>query len=226
VKSESTPDLVSPILASLRADGFATIGSFASERLLPLCRLIGVPRGDVRDPRIVRALQPQPVGAARSNTLSSRYGTGPFPFHTEGAYWLTPPKFVVLYCVNPGGGARPTLLADSDSWQLDDSARGLLENAGWKVTARRPFLSSVFDRRGDRVRVRFDQECMVPFTADADSARTLLMQQLEQREGIEIRWSAYDLLVIDNERMLHGRGDTLIPDPDRILHRVLLSEVP
>jgi len=191
---------------------------------MPLCCALGVPRGDIRDPRKVRALQPQTPAEARINTLSSRYGTGPFPFHTETAYWFSPAKFLVLHCKNPGAGLRPTLLADTHSWQLGGQERSLLENAGWKIKARKPFLSSIFNTKAKRLRVRFDSECMAPFTNDANLAQTLIAQQLGRCNTITIHWSADDLLVIDNERMLHARGPTSIPDPDRTLHRVLISE--
>lgn len=223
-KSDLSTDLVAAILTDVRASGFAKIASFASHQLLPLCCALGVPRGDIRDSRKVRPLQPQSSGEARSNTLSSRYGTGPFPFHTETAYWFNPARFLVLHCENPGAGLRPTFLADTHSWQLGDQDRWLLENAGWKIKARKPFLSSILNMRTNRQRVRFDRECMAPFTNDANRAQNLLAQQLERCNAITIHWSAYDLLVIDNERMLHARGPTSAPDPDRTLYRVLISE--
>src|SRR5690242_15684363 len=72
----------------------------------------GTPVGETRSPEVLRTIRPQPVCAAPANTLSSRYGMGTFPFHTDTVYWRTPARFIPFHCVNTGSGGRPTLLLD------------------------------------------------------------------------------------------------------------------
>lgn len=217
--------LASTLLKDISEQGFYHGKGLSENRLLDLCRLLGRPRGDVRDPRLVRILKPQPVDSAPSNTLSSRYGTGAFPFHTETAYWYRPTRFLVLHCVSPGSGLRPTLLIDSRSFRFSNRERQILANAAWKVAARKTFLCSVFRTSAEKDCLRFDPECMVPFTNNAALARLVLLEQLEVCPRVSIAWEADDLLVIDNERMLHARGETKVPDLDRALRRVLVEEV-
>ena len=143
--TSSLPTLLTRLLSDVRQQGFHHSKCFPEERLLDLSRLLGSPRGDVRDPRIIRVLKPQVSDDAPSNTLSSRYGIGAFPFHTETAYWYRPARFLVLHCSNPGSGTRPTLLVDTRTWRLDDSERRLLANAAWKVSSKRVFLFSVLE---------------------------------------------------------------------------------
>lgn len=191
---------------------------------LPFAKLFGRPSGDTRDSNLVKQLLPQTPSEARPNTLSSRYGTGAFPFHTETAYWKTPARYVALYCSDPGAGKRPTVLVDSRSWELDRRSRLLLCNEVWKVVSGRTrFLCNVL-RNGDKMfAVRFDRECMRPAVSTKANAISLLDTLIAHATPIEIKWNKGDLLLFDNHRFLHSRGTSTVNDPDRRLLRILLA---
>ena len=47
-------------------------------------------------------------------SLTTKYGLGEFPFHTDVAYWTTPAKYLALYCIDPGRGKRKTRVINLD----------------------------------------------------------------------------------------------------------------
>ncbi len=106
-------------------------GFFVADRVSPdelpgIAATLGEVRMDPRSLEPIRNICPQLRAEAKPNTLSSRYGMGPFPFHTDVAHWLLSARFVILYCQQPGSGARPTLLLDSWSWDLSEAQRRAL----------------------------------------------------------------------------------------------------
>src|SRR6202000_1586974 len=98
---------------------------------------------------------------APRNTLSSRHGTGAFPFHTDGAHWREPPRFLILHCDDDGEATRPTLLCPVSL----SSAAGYsaFERDPWVVdTGKRCFLVTLAVRRGSPIQLRYDAACMRP----------------------------------------------------------------
>jgi L-asparagine oxygenase len=213
------------ILRELGERGFHHSSCLEAGDLLDLCAQLGRPRGDQRDPRIIRTLSPQEPVDAPANTLSSRYGLGAFPFHTEVAYWRRPARYVVLTCIDPGTGCRPTLLCDGGSWQLTSAERRSLAEGVWKVSCTRPFLCSILSGDDGHGRIRFDADCMIPMTREARLAQGIVAERLEGSGRVEINWVAHDLLVIDNRRILHARGAAQARDVSRTLQRVLVEEI-
>ncbi|WP_206435101.1 hypothetical protein [Sphingobium yanoikuyae] len=57
-------------------------------------------------------LQANPAEAARPNTLSSRYGLGAFPMHTDNALASPPPRYII-FCA-PMQRACKTFLVRAD----------------------------------------------------------------------------------------------------------------
>src|SRR5207247_3391746 len=90
----------------LDRDGYCVLHGGDVEDLLVFAGHLGRPERDPREKVLVKDIRPQPKDAANVNTLSSRYGMGAFPVHTEAAYLPSPPRFLLLYCVSPGSGGR------------------------------------------------------------------------------------------------------------------------
>ena len=208
---------------ALKEDGFALVAGVAPSDLLPIAQNLGHPAPDTNDPAVVRDLHPQAASSAAPNTLSGRHGTGAFPFHTETAYWQRPARYVLLYCVNPGAGKRPTLVADVLG-KLSPSNIQTLSSELWVVGRRRhPFLASLIENATSGLRLRFDTECMRPVDRSA-LGPTIMARLLERRAPAIVEWKAGDLLILDNFRVVHGRGASAKPDGDRHLRRVLVAE--
>jgi alpha-ketoglutarate-dependent taurine dioxygenase len=64
---------------------------------------------------------------------------------------------------------------------------------------------------------------MEPVTTGAKTLLTTIRDQVERSPKISIPWLSGDLLLLDNHRMLHSRGESSRPDPDRLLKRILVG---
>jgi hypothetical protein len=212
------------VFLDLQNAGFALVHGVALDELLPVAERLGIPKGDRRERAPVRAIRPQGESVARPNTLSSRYGTGAFPFHTDAAYWPEPPRWLILYCENPGEGGRQTLLVDSWMWRLSKSEAMNLSSEIWRTRDGQPFLCTLTCRRRNQPMIRFDQACMKPLTSRARAGSDILGTAIVASEQTQIDWRIGDLLVIDNWRVLHARSGAERPDPQRSLLRILVEE--
>lgn len=191
----------------------------SDEELLDFVSTFGSPTPEPRDGTVVKEIAPMPSALATSNTLSSRHGFGAFPFHTDSAYWKKPARWLVLWCIAPGVARRTTILSDTRSWQLSDEEELALRNEVWVVRhVRDPFLCSHMARDGS---IRADYACMYPATEGLDESRRIVENRLAQMPTRRISWEPHHVLVIDNWRVLHARGEAARPDPDRRLKRVL-----
>ena len=184
---------------------------------------LGEIRVDPRSPDPIRDIRPQMTADAKPNTLSSRYGTSSFPFHTDVAHWHDPARYVLLYCVHPGSGNRPTQLQDSRTWDLEPGVWRAMLREVWKSGHFRPHLCTVGTQKDDRIALRFDVACMSPMTTKASQVKTCIDECLRTSRTIEISWQPRTLLAIDNSRMLHARGESKCSDPDRVLRRALIG---
>jgi L-asparagine oxygenase len=180
-------------------------------------------RVDPRSPQAVRDIRPQTLDEAKPNTLSSRYGVGSFPFHTDVAHWEDPARFLLLYCEQPGSGARPTHLQDTLAWGLSSDDRKATLTEVWKTGHLHPHLCTVCNVRDDRFAWRFDEGCMQPMTAGAKELRNALIDQIQGSQVIDVCWTAGSMLIIDNHRMLHARGRARRLDRDRVIKRILIG---
>jgi alpha-ketoglutarate-dependent taurine dioxygenase len=211
--------------ARLDGDGHCVIHAVAACDLLAFAAALGQPEPDPREHVLIRDIRPQPSDTANANTLSSRYGMGTFPVHTEAAYFRKPPRYFLLYCVEPGSGGRPTLLLDALtlSSRLPDARRP----GTWVVKAgRRPFLCDVFWRKApNQFGIRYDRECIFPRGPAALAEEQTIQDFITSSTLATLGWESGQLLIIDNHRVLHGRGSSNKDDRDRWLKRVLVREV-
>lgn len=210
------------ISESLSVDGLAFVRDTDVRTLVRLANHIGQPRADIRDADVLKNISPRHAEIARPNTLSSRFGLGTFPPHTDAAYWREPATYLFLRCEHPGSSARPTLIWDTNAWNLSRSARELLCRAIWTVRARKSFLAPVAQISEGRLLFRFDEACMTPTSPSAPAAQRLVHSLLQDMSPRIIQWSRGDLLVLDNTRHIHARGEANVPDEDRVLQRMLV----
>jgi L-asparagine oxygenase len=220
----STIVSVSTVRSHLNTSGFHYQPNVHPAALLHLATELGTPTPDHRDTESIRFIRPQVADSARPNTLSSRYGMGSFPFHTDAAYWPVPPRFLFLHCANPGSGYRPTLLVDSLAFNLTGSDQDHLSNDVWRIKTKKPFLCTVATHTPHGLRLRYDEACMMPATRRAVRVQEILQRCIHQAHPTSINWQPSDLLILDNARMLHARGSARHPDPDRCLARILIAE--
>ncbi len=214
---------VAAIKESLSKNGYYALKDFDRCQLLYLANELGTPKVDPRHPYPIRPLSPQPIEKANPNTLSSRYGLSSFPFHTDAAHWRTPAQILLLYCVQPGSGHRKTYLIDFLQWKLSDGDRHLLCTSIWRSRHLKAFLCTAMESEDNSPRIRYDPGCMMPFSESANDARVILQRSIESSSLIQIDWSEKKLLILNNTRILHARGASLVPDTDRVLERILIG---
>jgi alpha-ketoglutarate-dependent taurine dioxygenase len=210
---------------ALQTNGISIVrGIVATDAdLLHIAGWLGAPKAEVRDAVFVKSISPTPSREAPRNTLSEMYGLGQFPLHTDAAYWEAPPRFILFYCIHPGSGQRPTVLVDTRQWRLARPERRALQNEVWVIhRTHKPFLCthSIADGHGG---FRVDYECMRPAVRDCTSASKVVASAIAITPKTHVEWQPGDLVVIDNRRMLHGRGKANASDQDRVLKRVLIE---
>ncbi len=182
---------------------------------------LGIPVAHRKNYNIVYTLIPKPAELGHTNSLTSRFGQGAFPLHTDTAHWRQPARYVILGCVNPGRGRRKTQLLHEKSVCLPGKEQQLVDNAIFVVKRQAgSFLATIFQHEF----MRLDFQCMLPVNKLAEEALVAIAERIEQEELIEVDWKPGRMLVIDNWRMLHGRASAQEEDGDRRMLRVLVGK--
>lgn len=195
--------------------------STLQREMLSMSRELGKPLPVRTGEDVFTTLTPTTAKVARPNSLSRRFSCGEFELHTDTAHWVTPCRYIFLACVNSGGGGRPTLVLDTKRLPLTPNQRDLLLTAPVRVTnGRNSFFSTILSR--ERGFVRFDEGCMTGTTTTAAAALQVLKKKNWLRQVEEFQWRPGMGLVIDNWRILHGRGLAVTEDPSRKLLRISL----
>src|SRR4051812_7783605 len=83
------------------------------EKLFGLAAGLGVPTATRSVGALCDTLLPTEANVAKPCSLSKIHDIGEFPLHNDTAHWLTPCRYVMLECISPGRGGRPTLLMDT-----------------------------------------------------------------------------------------------------------------
>ena len=217
-QTEAAVELISSGLQTARSTGWARIRSeFAPESIAAAVRRIGQPLRS-RDRTVgVEQLMPRHEHEARTPSLSAQHGMGVFPFHSDAAHWISPPRWVIMWC-------------EADQTRRATNLRywaPIVERMSERTTAtflvrngRRSFFVDVRDE------ARFDGGCMLPQNRAARTMAELSVSAKEE-DVIPIVWEAGTVLLLDNRRMLHARSTCLSSDGDhkRTLWRALLEEV-
>ncbi len=219
-------DSLSLLPHNMSGFGFHLFESRESEPLESLALNLGltVPSGPGRP--AVDVLVPKPREDSQSGTLSFMHGTYAFPFHTETAHWRDPVELVILRCVNPGAGNRPTVLIDGWDVSFEDSEiRQLTRSLMVVKSGSRSFLAPLMMRKSERLEFRYDPSCMTPATNGDKVVLNILERGLRDATQTVIRWKAGQCLIFDNRRMLHSRAGSSIADYDRRLERTYVVKM-
>jgi hypothetical protein len=168
---------------------------------------------------LIENLTPRTRDAARPASLSSIYGLGALPVHTDCAYYNLPPQYVILRNIGDRTNCKTILI----------SRRSLREHLGyesqtkgiWSVKGKnRMFFGKIDNGKF----VRWDANIMKPLNAEARAERRDMSNFLENSEVIRIEWTNYgDTLLFNNWYWLHAREKSE-DTTDRILQRVLVAE--
>ncbi|WJY59916.1 Taurine catabolism dioxygenase TauD, TfdA family [Corynebacterium afermentans subsp. lipophilum] len=162
----------------------------------------------------VDTLRPMLQHEAPSNSISSRFGYGEQPLHTDGAHLRNVPDIVLLWSKNPS--SVPTRMWRPRTVPFDE-ARGMFAVR----SGREVWLASAYGLDG---RLRFDPSCMSP----VDHFATKLVQRFSApppEEVTEFRWDRPNLvLLLRNRMILHGRSHVTDDQSSREIQRVMLRK--
>lgn len=213
------------IALSLEQDGWATIdvGSIDEDQLreavLAIVTSLGNPVAG-RGSQLVQALSPVEAKAANPSSLSAQFGTGEFPLHSDTAHWTTPARYIVLACVQEGDNPTPTYILDTESNIFDHEERNALSSAIYYVkNGKNSFYSSIISSL--RPYFRYDPGCMMPINRRYSTASEIISQK--KPHATEFKWRSGLILILDNWRVLHGRGASPVAARTRKLFRGLVA---
>ncbi len=170
----------------------------------------------------IETIFPRSLDGARPSSLSKVYGLAAFPLHTDTAHWTVPCRYVVLGCARIGRVDTPTVLVDANDPSFSADERLLLRSSTFSIkNGGNSFYGSLID--GQRRFTRFDPGCMLPVTESSRTAMHLYSMKRQSERVITYRWNEENVLIVDNWRMLHGRGNKTQADPLRRLLRVYVQ---
>lgn len=175
-----------------------------------------------------------PGHQARSETTLN------FPWHTDCSYESSPPRFFALQVLQEdryGGGVLSLLRVDNLLKRLSRDSKKALSKAEFCITVPPEFEktgqgsshiigSLLAPQMGSRLPdLRFRDDIVTPLTSEAEQAlkqfQAALHSPQTQDEVIDIRPDSLprnSMVIVDNRRWLHSRGN--VTDPARHLKRV------
>jgi len=150
-------------------------------------------------------LLPKPKSRARSNSLSSKYGLGEFPPHTDGAHLRPSPRFVVLWSLHRDDTNTPTYLRRFVPALLKPDLYETLKESVWSVRIRDSLHFYKRPLSPDGSEIAWDPGCFVHDrtgglqVAEVDAAfRDLPHEAVFWKSGVAV--------IINNRRVLHSRA--------------------
>lgn len=198
-------------------------GITSQSELLELARSLGRP---VPSPtgELVKELTPRMSVDARRSTLSHTYAKGPFPLHTDTAFWPVPSKYIVL---RARGDIRrtTTILTFADLFREGTADfYPSVERSIWLMRApSKSFYCSMRFQSGGETGWRYDGQCMSPANDAAAEVKKTLGSMLTHSRVNTIHWTGDLAVVICNWEVLHGRGPSPPNEKDRVLERIYVE---
>jgi L-asparagine oxygenase len=224
-RRSSQRDPAKALRSALDRKGWAVTQIARTNDLLALAESLGEITPSWSGGPVVDELRPKSESEAAPHSLSGMHGLGAFPYHTDAAHHILPPRFVLLRLASRTPTSRRTLLAPIPG-RLPQRDRDVLEHDVWLVDGGRGrFLTSILARPegGADDLIRFDEGCMRPADREFGAGRETILRLLENRERA-VTWSPTKTLVLDNWRTLHAREDAVTVNEDRVLERVLVRQ--
>jgi alpha-ketoglutarate-dependent taurine dioxygenase len=157
---------------------------------------------------------------ANPKSLSALFGDKDFPFHTDGAYLIEPPKYVILRSPKQVRNC-PTLIC-KPTFTIADKDK-LTKNV-WLVNGGRgKFYASILEGNDNDYNIRFDMACMRPALADFKSSADIMVSKIASTNIQEVNWKKNQCVIFNNWKLLHSRADATNA-AERILERIWIKK--
>jgi len=217
IRPHNTMISIAEIHRKLDAQGWCIVER--EDSILDLACEFGKPISTKQDGTLIDRLHVVDAKAAYPNSLSSRFGTGAFPFHTDGAHHRIVPRYLFLRLHWPEFSYRATLLLDLIS-EINKKEHAVLKSDIWKVTnGNRYYLSPVISSLG----LRYDPVAMKPAIPGSSQSKEIIHRITEEVTPVSVTWHKGFVLLVDNHRMIHSRAPARDGHKgERVLERVLV----
>ncbi len=193
-----------------------------SDSFLSLARKFGEPL-KLADGNYIKNLRVIDKIESRPNTLSSKYGIGGFPFHTDGAFMLPPPRWVLLRAVS-GNVSRSTYIKPFVKF-FEGIDCQILRCSIWACnTGTQSYFTTIQFSAGGLSGYRYDRDCMRAANQSAKTIEETLFRRSECLPDQVFEWELNRVIAIPNWNYLHSRGESpMSSDSDRVLQRIYVK---
>lgn len=177
----------------------------------------------------VQKLRPLARSCAPPNTYSGNFGMEEFPMHTDLAHWAVPPRYLALRCIR--GASKVGTSVFDGNLMIEDIGKARLRRA--LVQPRRPLsngkqllrLLDYLEGASDGV-LRWDSIFLRPATSDSEKVHSLVATYIKSVVANDVvLLTRGDTLIVDNWRMLHRRSPVPAGAADRHIDRVYLGDL-
>lgn len=175
----------------------------SEEKLLKLAYCLGTPIPSRIGSPLIDNLIPLRKEVAHKQSLSANFGLGEFPFHTDGAYLRTPPRYIILRYVRGILNPTPTIFCDLKS--INEFAKHELKFHVWKVKSRNASFYSNILSEDERI-YRYDTCIMNPVNKNNSNA-ALFENLITSMPMQEVKWEENKTIVINNWTCVHKRPE-------------------
>lgn len=142
-------------------------------------------------------------------SMSATIGTDAQPMHTDAAYYPLPPRYVALQCLETGKTPCPTHVWTADLARLRIERPQILTKPIWVAQggSAPAFYCSVMEIQFGEIRLRFDAFCMRAVAGGSQTVAEAQQVLNSYLQPFTVDWTQGALLIIDNWRCLHARGN-------------------
>ena len=201
-----------------RTSAYYRLGKVPVEGLLALARSIGTPIPSRKHGPLVDLLFARHKGTT-DRSLGDIYGRDAFPLHTDMAYLVKPPRFLLLMCPRPT--STPTVVCTPQKLLQNRSLMTRLLSEVFLVKGHR-FLASILSVDRGHARWRYDPHCMLPTTERGSALLSELSNELRHERVSFINWVPGEAMMLSNDLVLHAR-EAVPAKEDRYLYRIAIS---
>jgi alpha-ketoglutarate-dependent taurine dioxygenase len=187
--------------------------------LLALAWSLGKPISSRINSSLIDNLVPLYSSDAHKHSLSATYGIDNFPFHTDGAYFPVPPRYMILRYTQGVEPATPTVFIDLNT--IENDIKNKLKYSVWKVKSRKHvFLSSILSANGEVF--RYDPCIMTPLN-ERNNNKVYFENILRSMPKIVVNWQVNKTIIVDNWKYIHSRPEVKNEEINfRTIQRILV----
>ena len=177
----------------------------------------------------VQILKPKNKIESLSSRYSGTYGLAEFPFHTDLAHWLRPPRYLLLRCYKGSKAVTTRLLIQSTIGSMlgmNTLKRALVRPRRSGSNGSLCLLPLLFFEN-NTYGIRWDSLFLVPMNKLADQVADIISTITNDATKFASLTlvNCGDTLIIDNWRCLHSRSKVSMIDLNRRIERVYLSDI-